>query len=36
MAVNFVGDNGPDGDYGFARNVTEKAVEGDEYVILGK
>jgi len=29
-------DNGPDGDYGFARNVTEKETEGDEYVILGK
>jgi len=29
-------DNGPDGDYGFVRNVTEKSTEGDKYVLLGK
>ena len=29
-------DNGPDGDYGFVRIVTEKATEGDKYVLLGK
>lgn len=29
-------DGGPDGDYGFVRNVTEKVTEGDEYVMLGK
>lgn len=29
-------DNGPDGDYGFVRNVTEKVSAGEEYVMLGK